>query len=132
MTVAKRALVKSLERLEAQAGPRPGEQVPAPYGMSCGAPMPPLEVFRTLPAAVQKRLLLNWEPPPRPEPPALSEEEFRRLPLAEQARLALEPLRPSACDYLACLPMLERLDLAREAAERPQGCGDPTPGGGQP
>jgi hypothetical protein len=80
--------------------------------------LPPVEEFRLLPLAEQKRLLSAWRPPPcdMALPPL---EEFEMLPIQERIRLmeeAMGPPDPNASACFSCLPLSEMVNMCREAA----------------
>jgi hypothetical protein len=111
-----RALATKLRRLENPAKMRPGWH--DAVDSSPPVVLPPVEEFRLLPLAEQKRLLLAWRPPPCDvDLPSL--EEFDMLPVQERIRLMEEAMAPpdphvSAC--FDCLPLSEMVNMCREAA----------------
>lgn len=85
--------------------------------------LPPLAEFQGLPLDQQRYVLLCWEPPPsgvKLPPP----EEVKRTPLEDLKRLMEEMERPgreALLPYVESLPMADRIQLLRDAAQLP-GC----------
>jgi hypothetical protein len=108
-----RALATKLRRLENLAKMRPGWHDPADCSPS--VVMPPVEEFRVLPLAEQKRLLSAWRPPPCDvDLPPL--EKFEKLLVQERIRLmeeAMGPPDPNVSACFGCLPLSEQVNMCR-------------------
>jgi len=85
--------------------------------------LPPLAEFQALPLEQQTYILLCWDPPPSgvklPQP-----EEAQRMPIEDLRRLMEEMERPGRevlLPYAESLPIADRIQLLRDAAQLP-GC----------